>query len=209
MTYRQLIARVLGATTLVAALAGAPLASATTMLDLEQFAAGSSHGDGLIIPFLGSVSGHAQIDNYLDRDITFFDSNYVNPPRVFCLQKQFGCGFSGAIYFSTAIADLSFVVEQTSTLSNVQATAYNGASIVGTIAWNDIPFDGSSYPTGPTRLFDFGGAGPITAVVVNSLGDTAFYGDFRFESVNQSVPAPALPALMLIALAGLVATRRT
>lgn len=159
----------------------------------------------------GGVTEHIRVNSLDpgDRDITFFDSNYVNPSRVFCLQKQFGCGFSGAIYFSTAIADLSFVVEQTSTLSNIHATAYNGSDIVGTLAWNDIPFDGSSYPVGPTRLYDFTGYGPITALVVNSLGDTAFYGDFRFEGVNQSAPAPALPALMLMALAGLIATRRT
>ena len=207
MTYRQLIARVLGATTLVAALAGAPLASATTMLDLEQFAAGSSQADGLLVPFIGDIDGHAIIDNYLDRNIDFANSNILANPRVFCLKQLFGCGMSGAVYFSTAIADLTFVVGQSSELSNVHATAYYDGNIVANLTWNDIPFD-IAYP-GKNRLYDFTGYGPIDTVVLNSQGDITFYGDFRFESVNHSVPAPALPALMLMALAGLFATRRT
>lgn len=181
------------------------VASAGQILDLEAFSANSSHSDPLVVSYAGGVSGTAVLDNFLDRDITFFDSNYILPSRVFCFEKQFGCGMTGAIYFSTVIQDLTFMVEQTSEISNVRAEIYNGSTLVSSLYWNDIT--GPATP-GKTRLYDFTGLGPITSLVLNSQGDIALYGDFAFAEYSASVPEPSALLLCLLGVTGLAVQRR-
>lgn len=171
--------------------------SANEILDLDVFAAGSQQPDGITIPAAGSSGISAQLDNFLDKNISFFDSNYISS-RVFCFNLQFGCGMSGAVYFSEAVEDVSLEVEQTSTLSNVRIDAYFEGGIVESLFWNDIT---ASPSFGPTRLFDFSGAGLISALVMNSLGDTAFYGNFRFTEVSTAVPEPSSLLLLAFSLA--------
>ena len=177
---------------------GASAAQATTILDLDAFPAGSQVPDGAVVAFADGSGGTATIDNFLDRQITFTDSNFIDG-RVFCLHQQFGCGMSGAMYFSTAIADLTLRVEQTSTFSNVRVRAFNGGGLVGELRWNDI--DPALTNFGRTRLYDFSSVGAIDALEFNSLGDIAFYGDFRFIVPAAQVPAPAGAALLLMGLA--------
>ena len=176
----------------------ASAAHATTILDLDAFPAGSQVPDGAVVAFADGSGGTATIDNFLDRQITFTDSNFIDG-RVFCLHQQFGCGMSGAMYFSAAIADLTLRVEQTSTFSNVRVRAFKDGGLVGELRWNDI--DPALTNFGRTRLYDFSSVGAIDALEFNSLGDIAFYGDFRFSVPAAEVPAPASAALLLMSLA--------
>lgn len=183
----------------LAAAAGLVLSTAASSatLDFSPYPKNSSWSDALVVDTDDPSIGPVTLDNYLDREITFVDAAN-DSLRVFCFEKQFGCGMSGAMHFSTAVTDLSFIAIQTSELSNIQAQAYDGTTLLSSLRWDDLL---QAPGIAKSRVFDFGSIGPVTRIVLNSLGDTTFYGGFSFDAYRAtSAPEPSSLWLMVLGL---------
>ncbi|MEM7740003.1 MAG: VPLPA-CTERM sorting domain-containing protein [Pseudomonadota bacterium] len=168
-------------------------------LDLSGFPAGSTAPDGVDL-------GVASLDNFFSNPgtISFFDSNFIFD-RVFCFDKLFSpCGASGAMNFDFAVQDITFLAEQTSTLSNFSVEAFSGGTSVATRTW-----DNAAFVNARVRKFDFTGVGPITSLIFSG-NDFRAFGKFTYNEVPADpIPLPAAPLLFLTGagvLAGL--TRR-
>lgn len=158
------------------------------------------------IDFSGFTGGSVGSNTVSTPNATFTttDGIYLNQggPSDICAfnTPQFSCqGVDMTIDFTNAVQNLSFVAFYYNPFDFVTVTAFNGASIVGSV---DITGDG---------LVDLAALGTITKLFLKdfSTGAGYAYKDFSFD-VAAPVPVPAaLPLLATgLGLLGVLGLRR-
>jgi hypothetical protein len=117
----------------------------------------------------------------------------------FCFIAAGSCEADGEILFSSAVTNLTFDIDGADFGDNVEISAFNGATLVGSQVFTT------------NAMVDFSAFGAITRLLFDDSSTAAGFGysTFSFNQGEVVVPAPAAMSLFLFGLAGLgVALRR-
>ena len=155
----------------------------------------------------------ASAGNTLERDQannTYLDSNFANGTQLIaqCGYTAFttGCAASGSTTIAFANPTQGFTVSaddfDTTQTYSFTATAYSGATLLGSVTASSLADNGSS----PAVLAAVSTT-PITRLVITSTAASSPDGDLVLGNIA-TVPEPASSAIIAVGLLGLTALRR-